>query len=87
MGLILLGMIAMACFVVSLFFMHFWETTRDRFFLFFAVAFAIEGCGRIILGLTEYYSEQEPLFYLIRLLSFFIILWAIIDKNREKCKE
>jgi len=81
MNLILLGAIAMACFTASLFFVRFWKTTSDRFFLFFAVSFFIEGCSRLMLGLIDYSNEQEPLFYLIRLFAFLIILWAIIDKN------
>lgn len=81
MNLMLLGAIAITCFIASLFFVRFWRTTHDRFFLFFAISFAIEGCGRIMLGLSTYTNEQEPLFYLIRLFAFLIILWAIIDKN------
>jgi hypothetical protein len=81
MNLMLLGAIAISCFIASLFFLRFWKTTRDRFFLFFAIAFFIEGCSRLMLGLIDS-SEQEPIFYFIRLLSFVVILFAIIDKNR-----
>jgi hypothetical protein len=81
MNLILLGAIIMACFTVSLLFLRFWKSTRDRFFLFFAASFLIEGCNRLMLGLIHYSSEQEPLFYLLRLFAFLIILWAIFDKN------
>ena len=81
MNLMLLGAIAMTCFIASLFFARFWKTTQDRFFLYFAISFFIEGCGRVMLGLTDYSNEQEPLFYLIRLIAFMIILWAIIEKN------
>lgn len=77
----LLGAIATACFIVSLFFLRFWKDTKDRFFLFFAGAFFIQGVERIVLGLNRFSSEQEPLIYLIRLLAFLIILYAIIDKN------
>ncbi len=81
MDLMLLGAIAMTCFIASLFFIRFWKMTRDRFFLFFAVSFAVEGCGRVLLGLASRSDEHEPLFYLVRLISFLIILWAIADKN------
>lgn len=84
MNLMLLGAIATSCFIASLFFMRFWKTTHDRFFLFFAISFAIEGCGRIAQGVISYSDEQEPLFYLSRLVSFVIILWAIVDKNRRR---
>lgn len=82
MKLMLLGAIAMACFVASLFFMRFWKTTRDRFFLLFALSFFIEGVSRVMLGSIDYSSEQEPLFYLGRLFAFLLILFAILDKNR-----
>jgi hypothetical protein len=81
LSLMMLGAIAMACFVASLLFLRSWRETRDRFFLFFSLAFCVEGVGRIVLGLQRYSDEQEPFFYLIRLLSFVIILVAIIDKN------
>jgi hypothetical protein len=84
----LLGAIATTCFIASLFFLRFWKETKDRFFLFFASSFFIEGIGRIILGLNRYSSEQEPLIYLIRLFAFVLILFAIIDKNwlRKRAK-
>ena len=83
MNLVLIGTIAMGSFTVSLFFLNFWKRTRDRFFLFFAVSFAMEGGGRLVMGLTEYSDETEPLIYLIRLLAYMLILFAIIDKNRK----
>lgn len=84
MNLMMLGATAMACFTVSLFFMRFWKTTGDRFFLYFAISFCIEGFDRIILGLTHQSNEQEPLSYSIQLLAFLVILFAIIDKNRKR---
>lgn len=81
MNLALLGAISMACLMTSLFFVRFWRTTRDRFFLFFAIAFAIESVCRMMLGIIKFSSEQEPFFYLIRLCAYLIILFAIIDKN------
>lgn len=81
MNLMLLGAVTMASFVASLFFLRFWKTTRDRFFLFFSISFGIEGLSRIFLGLTDYRDEYEPLIYSIRLLSFLVIIYAIIDKN------
>lgn len=80
MNQLLLGAIAMASLIIGLFFLRFWKKTRDRFFLFFAVAFSLEGLNRVMLGLTQG-SENEPIIYLVRLLSFVLILIAIIDKN------
>jgi uncharacterized membrane protein HdeD (DUF308 family) len=83
MNQLLLGAIAMGNLIIGLFFLRFWKKTHDRFFLFFAVAFGLEGINRILLGLNYDTNENEPLFYLVRLLSFLLILIAIIDKNRS----
>ena len=82
MNQLLLGAIAMANLIIGLFFLRFWKKTRDRFFLFFAVAFILEGVNRVLLGLNQASSENEPVLYLVRLLSFVLILIAIVDKNR-----
>ena len=82
MNQLMLGAIAMANLIVGLFFLRFWKKTRDRFFLFFAVAFILEGINRVLLGLSQGSNENEPIFYLVRLLSYFLILIAIVDKNR-----
>jgi Family of unknown function (DUF5985) len=81
---VILGAIAMATLVASLFFLRFWKNTRDRFFLFFAIAFFVEALNRVVLGLTTVAQEHEPFFYLVRLLAFGLIIVAIIDKNRAK---
>jgi hypothetical protein len=78
---LLLGAIAMASFVAGLFFIRFWKTTGDQFFFLFAVAFWIEAVNRVLLALVDV-SEDFPVLYLIRLLAFSLILFAIINKNR-----
>lgn len=84
MNLMLLGAIAMGSFVASLFFLRFWRVTHDRFFLFFAISFCVEGLDRVLQGFTSLSEEQEPLFYLVRLVTYLLILVAIVDKNRKK---
>lgn len=78
---LLLGMIAMASFVAGLYFLKFWKSAPDRFFLFFAISFWIEAVNRSILALTDPASEYGPLLYSIRLLAFGLILFAIVKKN------
>ena len=80
----LLGAISMSCLVAGVFFLRFWKDTHDRFFLFFALSFFIEGINRFALGLTSNPNEALPFFYFIRFLSFCLILVAIIHKNLEK---
>lgn len=84
MNAILLGAIAMGSLVASLFFLRFWRDTRDRFFLFFAVAFCLEGLSRTVQGWSAFSREQEPFYYLVRFFEYLLILIAIVDKNRKR---
>jgi uncharacterized protein DUF5985 len=83
MKLLLLGAIAMASLAVGLFFLRFWRNTGDRFFLFFATAFWIEGINRVAQGLNSISEDTEP-FFLVRLFSYLLIIAAVVDKNRSK---
>jgi len=75
------GMIAMGSLIIGLFFLRFWRNTKDRFFLYFALSFGIEGVHRIVTTLTYDEHEDSPLHYLVRLLAYGLILWAILEKN------
>jgi hypothetical protein len=81
MSNVILGAISMASLVAAMFFLRFWRDTHDRFFLLFAVAFALDAVTRLTLGLIDVSAEHEPFFYLARLVTFALILIAIIDKN------
>lgn len=83
---VLLGAVAMASLVASLFFLKFWRQTRDVLFLLFAVAFGVDAIGRFSLGVTQAWKEHEPFYYMLRLLTFCLIIFAIILKNRPKRK-
>lgn len=78
----LLGAIASASLVIGLFFLRFWRDGRDRFFLFFALSFFLEGANRIALSLVERPSEGSPAIYVVRLLAFVLILAGVVEKNR-----
>jgi hypothetical protein len=78
---ILAGAIVMASLVIALFFLRFWRNTGDRFFLYFSLSFAIEGVHRLYSALRDSNGEDSPLHYLIRLLAYGLILWAILEKN------
>ncbi len=72
----------MASAVAALFFVKFWRHTGDSFFLLFAAAFAIDAIGRLWLGIVQVSNEADPLVYLSRLVTFGLIVIAIIQKNR-----
>ena len=80
-NLLLLGAISMASITIGVFFLRFWKMTRDRFFLFFAASFLIEGVNRASLGFARELTEDCAIHYVVRLLSYGLILIAIIDKN------
>jgi hypothetical protein len=71
-----------ACYLLAtVFFFRFWRTTRDRLFFSFALAFgllAVEQIVRLILGVSV---ERGNYVYILRIIGFLIILYAIIEKN------
>jgi uncharacterized membrane protein HdeD (DUF308 family) len=77
----LLGIIATSSVTAGLFFLKFWRTTRDTFFLAFAVSFMIEGMNRSAILLLDRPNEGSPWIYSVRLLSWLLILVAILKKN------
>jgi uncharacterized membrane protein HdeD (DUF308 family) len=82
-SMLLLGAIAMGCFVAGLVFLRFWRDSRDRFFLLFALSFFVEACSRVLLAASPRPNEGSPWLYGIRLLAYGLILLAIWEKNRR----
>lgn len=81
MQLFMLGMLSMGFAIAALLFTRFWRSSRDRLFLYFAVAFALEAANRALYAWTGARSEEATLYFTLRLLSFALILWAILEKN------
>jgi hypothetical protein len=77
------GAIMANCWTIGFFFLRFWKRTRDRFFLIFSLSFCMMGLDRLVLFLFYTPNELEPRVYLIRLMSFILILAAIVDKNQS----
>jgi hypothetical protein len=71
----------MGSFVIALFFLRFWRNSHDRLFLYFALSFGIEAVHRLYSAITRESGEDSPLHYLVRLLAYGLILWAILEKN------
>jgi len=80
----LLGVIVTCSFVAAGFFARFWLATRDLLFLAFAAAFALEGLNRIAFLLLDQPNIGDEAIYVVRLLSYLLILVAIANKNRTK---
>jgi len=77
----LLGVIATSSLAVGLYFLKFWRSTRDAFFLSFGAAFIIEALNRCTFLFSAKPNEASPWIYLVRLLSLLLILSAILRKN------
>lgn len=78
---VLLGAITLGSALIALFFLRFWRSSRDRFFLFFALSFALEAVNRLHLVVWGADAEAGPTFYGVRLICYLLILGAILDKN------
>lgn len=77
----LMGAVSLASLIAGLFFLKFWHRTSDEFFLFFAGAFAVDALSRFVIAVMPISNEAEPVAYLPRLITFGLILVAIVRKN------
>ena len=80
----LFGAVAFGSALAGLVFLRFWRQTRDLFFLLFAVSFWIEALGRTAQAVFPELSEENPAFYVGRVIAYGLILAAIWLKNRPR---
>lgn len=78
------GAVMMSYAVAGLFFLRFWKRTGDRLLGAFAVAFWLMALVRPILLAAHVPNENYPYVYLLRLVSYVLIVYAIVDKNRSE---
>jgi hypothetical protein len=72
---------------VALFFLRFWRKTGDRLFALFALSFALMAINRFLLVFMRLSEEVYPYVYLLRFLANVLIIYGIIDKNRNVVPE
>lgn len=77
-----LGVLTMGFTVAGLFFLKFWQKTRDRLFAGFSLAFFVLALNQLAFVFVDERSEARTGLYFVRLVAFSMILWAIVDKNR-----
>ena len=77
----LAGALTLGYAISALFFVRFWRKTADRLFLAFAVAFALFALNQAAAQYLGAADERVGYTYLLRVLGFVLILFAIIDKN------
>lgn len=75
------GAVTMGFLTAALFFVRFWQKSRDRLFLAFAVAFVLLALNQFAALLLGAADERIGYTYLLRVLAFVLILGAIVDKN------
>lgn len=78
---LLTGAIVLAAALVALHFLRFWKSTRDGFFLYFALSFAIQAGQWLHSGVYTGTSDYSPVYYLARLLAYGLIAYAILRRN------
>ena len=77
----LAGAVTLGYFVGAGFFLRFWRRTRDRLFLAFAAAFVLLAVNQGLAAFLGASDERTPYTYVLRVLGFVLILYAIVDKN------
>jgi hypothetical protein len=77
------GANAMACIIAGVVFLTYWRDSRDRLFVFFAVAFWVLALQWTLVAAIDPSDEHRHLFYLPRLIAFAMIALGIVDKNRN----
>jgi hypothetical protein len=80
----LLGVIVTGSATAGAFFLRFWLKTRDPLFLAFSASFLIEAGNRIGFLWLKNPNEGAAGIYLVRLVSYLLILVAIVNKNRRR---
>jgi hypothetical protein len=75
------GAAALAYLVAGVYFLRFWRKTRDGLFLSFAFAFWLLSLNQTIVSILGVADERTGYVYVLRVLGFVFILYAIVRKN------
>ena len=82
MNQFILGAIALGMAMAGLFFLRFWRETRDPLFFLFGLAFFLQALGRAWMAYNHTTHDRGDYLYWMRLVSYLLILMAIVYKNR-----
>lgn len=81
MAAFLNGAVALAYLVAGVYFLRFWRKTRDRLFLSFSAAFVLLATNLVIVVALGVDDQRTGYSYVLRVLGFLLILYAILRKN------
>jgi len=77
----LAGAVTLAYFLAAIHFLRFCRKTSDRLFLNFAFAFLLFALNQLVVSVLWVADERHSYAYVLRILGFVLILFAIVDKN------
>jgi len=77
----LAGAVTLAYVIAAFHFFNFWKRTADRLFLSFAMAFLLLALNQLLVFAIGANDERGNYAYILRVLGFVLILFAIVDKN------
>jgi hypothetical protein len=75
------GAVATTYLLAAGFFLRFWKRTRYPLFRTFAGAFLLLGANQVIVSVLGNTDERTGYAYLLRVVGFVLILFAIVRKN------
>ena len=75
------GALTLSYVIASFYFFHFWRRTADRLFLSFGFAFGLLALNQLAVFALGAGDDLSDYAYVLRVLGFVLILFAIIDKN------
>ncbi len=78
------GAVAMGCVIVGVFFIRFWQQSRDPLFIRFATAFWLLALSYALLGIVAFATEFRVYVFAVRLVAFCMILYGVFEKNRPR---
>ena len=87
MVLFIEGAIMMCYVTAGLLFFRFFRKTHDALFCYFGIAFAVLGLTRVAFLFIDPAHEARTWIYVLRLLAFAVILWALVEKNWGRRKD
>lgn len=80
----LYGALTVMSLLAGVFFLRYWRTGKDRFFLWFASAFWTFAINWFLLAEDHGVAEHSPYIFSVRLAGFLQIIAAILLKNRTR---
>ena len=77
----LAGGLTMAYLVAGVYFFRFWRKTREQLFRSFGLAFWLLALNQAIVSMLGAADERSGYAYVLRVVGFLLILYAILRKN------